>query len=304
MKLLSTLLSFAAMTAAIVFPDPQVLERIAIKTKPQSSLNKPRIFGEETWFDVPDSFQDSIASGENALGNPFSWAPLVANKKSTAKFECHESLTAFDAQAWLDSAMENVEIEETEHPFDPRPSDPNSPLYPPPVHGPRPKRPEPLVRRPARPNPDHEPNLTVYELIANSKVTTEFAKLINRYPDLVELLNGTASTYTIFAPVNKAFEKISGNVKEPSTEAIRKMLNYHIVPLQFDAYSVFMAHTIPTILAEDVLGGQAQRLRVDFGFDGWKINYYSKIISGNFVSLNLRGSSFQPLFNVPSNPLP
>ena len=41
--------------------------------------------------------------------------------------------------------------------------------------------------------------MTVYELIAKSKYTTKLAALINDYPDIVDILNGTEANYTIFA---------------------------------------------------------------------------------------------------------
>ncbi|PMD31472.1 hypothetical protein L207DRAFT_591432 [Hyaloscypha variabilis F] len=53
-----------------------------------------------------------------------------------------------------------------------------------------------------------------YEVIAGSKYTTKLAKLINEFPDLVEVLNGTAANYTVFAPTDKAFEKIPEHGKK------------------------------------------------------------------------------------------
>lgn len=53
-----------------------------------------------------------------------------------------------------------------------------------------------------------KPNRTVYELITESKYTTKLAKLVNEYDDLVEALNGTSANFTVFAPTDRAFEKV------------------------------------------------------------------------------------------------
>lgn len=73
-----------------------------------------------------------------------------------------------------------------------------------------------------------KPNMTVYQLIAESKYTTKLAKLINDYPDLVEALNGTAANYTVFAPTDHAFEKIPEHAPKPSKEELKKILEYHV----------------------------------------------------------------------------
>jgi uncharacterized surface protein with fasciclin (FAS1) repeats len=89
----------------------------------------------------------------------------------------------------------------------------------------------------------------------------------------------------VFAPIDKAFDKIPEHVKEPSKEAIYQILTYHVSPIQYDAFSVFFARTIRTILTEDALGGYEQRLRVGFGLGGLHLNFYSKIVAANIVSL-------------------
>lgn len=53
----------------------------------------------------------------------------------------------------------------------------------------------------------HKPNKTVYQLISENKYTTKLTELINEYDDIVALLNGTATNYTVFAPIDSAFEK-------------------------------------------------------------------------------------------------
>ena len=269
MKLISTILPLAAITAAFILPDEQVMEQIAIEKQPQSYFHKFKGSVEEAWSGVEDTFKDAVAFSENALDNAIN-AAADASKKAAAKFECHHSMMAFDAQGWLDSAIETVEDLDVDDMFD-RPH----------------KKPHKKPKHPKHPHhghrPHHKPNQTVYQLIAGSKYTTKLAKLINEYPDLVEVLNGTAANYTVFAPTDKAFEKIPEHGKKPSKELIHKVLAYHVSPLRYTALSVFFARTIPTALGEDDLGGHPQRLRVSFGLGGLRLNFYSKVIAVNIV---------------------
>jgi uncharacterized surface protein with fasciclin (FAS1) repeats len=146
-----------------------------------------------------------------------------------------------------------------------------------------PKHPKHPPHHPGHHRPHKHHNLTVYQLIAGSKYTTKLAKLINEYPDLVETLNGTAANYTVFAPTDKAFEKIPEGHKKPSKELIKKVLAYHVSPNFYPAGRILVTHTIPTALGEDALGGEPQRLRVGLGFKGLAVNFYSRVIAVDIV---------------------
>ncbi|EOD52303.1 putative fasciclin domain family protein [Neofusicoccum parvum UCRNP2] len=132
-----------------------------------------------------------------------------------------------------------------------------------------------------------KPNQTVYELISKSKYTTKLAKLINDDPELVKVLNGTAANYTVFAPTDKAFEKIPKHGKEPSEEFIKKLLLYHVSPDFYPAGRVLKTHTIPTLYKEPALGEDfAQRLSVNVGLRGLTLDFYSRIIAINIFGTN------------------
>jgi len=263
MKLISTILPVAALTTAIILPNQQVMEQIVIEKHP-SYFDKFKGFVQEAWSGIEDTFTDTVAFGENALD----MALNAATDAAAARLECYYSMTAFDTQGWLDSAIETVEDVDIDDMFDQPHKKPHK----------KPKHPKHL-------DPYHHATQTVYQLITGSKYTTKFAKLINEYPDLVDLLNGTAAKYgyTVFAPTDAAFEKLPEHDKKPSKELIHKVLTYHISPVRYDAKSVFLARTIGTLSIEDALGGHKQRLRVGFGLGGLKLNFYSKIIAVNIV---------------------
>ncbi|KAL8655082.1 MAG: hypothetical protein Q9210_001103 [Variospora velana] len=131
-----------------------------------------------------------------------------------------------------------------------------------------------------------KPNQTVYELIASSKYTTKLAAAINEFPDLVVLLNGTLADYTVFAPVDSAFEKIPEDAPKPSKETLEKVLLYHVSPEYYPAAKVLVTHTVPTALTVDTVGIGPQRLSTNIGLKGLTVNYYSRIIAINIFGTN------------------
>lgn len=137
--------------------------------------------------------------------------------------------------------------------------------------------------------PHHEPNETVYQLIASSKYTTKLAKLINEYPDLVETLNGTKANYTVFAPIDSAFDKIPEDAPKPTEEELKMILQYHISPEFYPAGRVLVTHTIPTLLQGErmPIDPRPQRLSVNIGLRGLTLNFYDRVVAVNIVSLVL-----------------
>ena len=129
-----------------------------------------------------------------------------------------------------------------------------------------------------------KPNQTVYELIISSKYTTKLAAAIDEYPDLVVLLQGTLANYTVFAPIDSAFEKIPKDAPKPSKEALKKILLYHISPEFYPAGKVLVTHTVPTALTVDTVGIGPQRLSTNIGLRGLTVNFYSRIIAIDIVS--------------------
>lgn len=141
---------------------------------------------------------------------------------------------------------------------------------------------------PHHPHDGHQPNETIYQLISKSKYTTKLFKLISEDEELVTILNGTAANHTLFAPTDRAFEKIPEDAPEPSKEMIKKTLLYHIVPGVFPARRVLGAHTVPTLLREAKLGRKRplQRLSFQLSLYGLTVNFKSRIIAVDFPATN------------------
>lgn len=135
-----------------------------------------------------------------------------------------------------------------------------------------------------RPHHGHKKSdLTIYQLISESKYTTKFAKLVDEYDDIVQLLNSTSANYTLFVPVDSAFEHIPEH-KKPSKEFVESVLRYHIGLGLYPAGRVLVTHTLPTALDEPLLGDKPQRLRTSVGLlSGVRVNFYSKVIAVDIV---------------------
>ncbi|KAI4244315.1 MAG: hypothetical protein L6R40_003041 [Gallowayella cf. fulva] len=130
------------------------------------------------------------------------------------------------------------------------------------------------------------PNQTIYQLISTSKYTTKLAAAINEYPDLVVLLNGTIANYTVFAPIDSAFEKIPDKAPKPSKEFLKNILLYHVSPEFYPAGKVLVTHTVPTALTVDTVGIGPQRVSTNIGLRGLTVNFYARIIAIDIFGTN------------------
>lgn len=279
----SHVLPLAAISTAFVLPPDEVLNQIAIEDNHRGNsfyddvaATKDNIIeGFKKHFDEVSEtskqvFDDATEKSRNALDEAFNYAEDTANS-----FGNKMEGAAFDMSSWLQSSSDDTVYDVLDHD-----DDHHGPPHHGPDHGGR--------RRPHHPPHHGKPNLTVYELIAKSKYTTKLAKLINEYDDLVEALNSTKANYTIFAPTDKAFEKIPDHAPKPSKEQIKKLLEYHVVPAFYPAGRVLVSHTFPTLLKVDSLGEEPlpQRLSRNIGIRGLTLNFYARVVAIDIFGTN------------------
>ena len=272
-----TLLGLAAAANALVIPDQTTLDALSLKDTEQDShpfWNKVDC-ADRFWEDLEKQFNDAAHS----VGGKVEHAADVIHGKfddavdytfDTAVKYGEKMEDAFAGQAWLDSADYDLDLLE-------------NPPHHPPHHGPG-------HRRPHHPPHHHKPNQTVYQLISESKYTTKLAKAIDEFPDLVELLNGTKANYTVFAPTDRAFEKIPEDAPKPPKEFLKKLLTYHVSPEFYPAGRVLVTRTIPTALEAEFLSTKdnkvPQRLSTQIGFKGLTVNFYSRIVAVDIFGTN------------------
>lgn len=132
---------------------------------------------------------------------------------------------------------------------------------------------------------DDEPTQTIYQLMSECPQTSKWATLIKEHDDLVQLLNSTEARHTLFVPTDEAFERLPFKDR-PSEDYIRAALEYHIATDVYTAHDLAKTETVETVLKEDWLGGKHQRLRAGLDLKGLNINFISKVIKPNIVSIH------------------
>lgn len=290
MKLLAAL-SLLGLTTAFVIPDEPLIEqinRLPINRKGGKNTNSfNKLKGElnhgyDTASSIFENTLDKIyTAAEEAKEVPNPWTGDWSGVQENIFELTHIDHGHHDHDGPPDDGMPH-RPDEPHHPK--HPDDPDHPHKPP--HHKKPPR---------HHDPHHghgKPNLTIYQMIAESKYTTKFAELINEHEDIVGLLNSTDNKYnlTVFAPMDGAFDKIPEHHKKPDADTIRKVILYHIVKDEYPAGRVLSVDTIPTALDEIELGGpggRPQRLRVSLGLKGVTFNFYSHLRAANIVSPHL-----------------
>ncbi|MCJ1228808.1 hypothetical protein MMC12_005471 [Toensbergia leucococca] len=248
---ITSVLPLVAFATAFVIPDEQVMSQLSIEShKPADSVFDRLPSKDQLIGEFQNTFSRVVKSSKNAFDEAFEIATETGN---TVSQRIEESV--FDTKSWLDTAYTSIND---------------------------------LGKHGRHGHHGHygKPNQTVYELIAGSKYTTKLAALISEYDDLVELLNGTTANFTVFAPIDKAFEKIPEHAPKPSKEFLKKVLTYHISSEFYPAGRVLVTHTIPTLLEGESLGGEAQRLSTNIGLRGLTVNFYSRIIAIDIFGTN------------------
>lgn len=261
-----SLLALAAISSALVIPDEETAQSLRLQVpnnEPESlwsSLSDLKL--DEVWTKAEEQVQKIAGCAKHKIDDAIDTAYDTAVRYDEA-FQ-----SAFAGDDWLSSVDSKDDLVE-------RP-----PHHGPPHHGP------PDHDRPHHPPHGGPPNQTVYELISKSKYTTTLAKLINDYPDLVDLLNGTKANYTVFAPTDAAFEKIPKHAPKPSKEQLKKILTYHVSPEFYPAGRVLVTRTIPTALEAEHIPHRPQRVSTQIGFKGLTVNFYARIIAVNIFGTN------------------
>ena len=260
---LSILLPLAALSTAIVIPEQDVMSQIAIEPAKEANsviedIESKLPSKDEVFDSLKDSVSTVVDNSRSALDDAISWAEDSFQAATDTLGDEY-----YDLESWLSESQFDV-------------ADDHDRPHPP--HGPGHRHP---------PQAPHNPNKTVYELIAESKYSTKLAELISEDQELVDLLNGTTANFTVFVPIDKAFDKIPEEGKKVLKERAREILSYHISPNFYPAGRILVTRTVPTLLEGKYLSRDPkvtpQRLSTNIGLRGLTVNYYSRVVGANLV---------------------
>ncbi|KAJ9603266.1 hypothetical protein H2200_012044 [Cladophialophora chaetospira] len=263
-------LAAAAVASAWVIPDQATLEALAIQNEEIEQPSEHPFWdkvhkAENFWEDLEEEWTKTAACAKNRFSE------VAESAYDTAVKYGQDFQDAFAGEAWLETADYETDL------FD------GSPHHGPPHHGPPGRRPG---KRPHHPHHPHHANQTIWELISESKYTTKLAAAIKEFPELVETLNGTKANYTLFAPTDRAFQKIPEHAPKPPKEFLKKVLSYHVSPEFYPAGRVLVTRTIPTALEAPFIGKVTQRLSTQIGLRGLTVNFYSRIVAIDIFATN------------------
>ncbi|KAK5064740.1 hypothetical protein LTR84_000574 [Exophiala bonariae] len=272
-------LSLAVVASAFVIPDQQTLESLAIQDQvADDSATHPfwdRVHEAETfWEDLEEEFTKTVHCAKHKF------ADAVDTVQDTAVKYSEDFQSAFAGDAWLEAAEYDDDLTESDPPHH------GPPHHGPPGHGPPGHGPPGKGRKPHHPPHHGPPNQTIYELVSKSKYTTKLAAAIDEFPDLVKLLNGTKANYTLFAPTDRAFEKIPKHAPKPPKEFLEKLLTYHVSPEFYPAGRILVSRTLPTALEAEAIGKVPQRISTQVGLRGLSLNFYSRVVAINIFGTN------------------
>jgi len=297
MKLLQ-FLPLAALAAAFVVPDERVFNNIAVDTRDKNKANDPIAcslpFNSQGFLGTP--FEEATESDVNTLDDALAY---IDDQIGLLPDDLDDA--AYPVQSWLEPGFETGFEAFNWPPHLPHPPwHGKKPHHGRPCRGKRPpkhpKRPpkhpkRPPHHRPGKHPPFHPPhhryesNKTILQMISESNYTTKLAKLVSEYDDLVSLLNSTKDNYTLFAPIDAAFNKLP-DIHKPSKELIKKVLQYHITPEAYPAGRLLFSKTVPTLHHEACLGGEPQRIAARISLKGMTLNFYARPVAVNIHAKN------------------
>lgn len=283
MRVLS-LLSAAAVASAFVIPDQATLESLALEDptnqQPQEHPFWDKVHkAEHFWEDLEEEFTKAARCAKDRFEE------AVESTQDAVVNYGRQFQDAFAGEAWLETADYDLDL--LENPPHEGPPHHGPPHHGPPHDGPPPHHPPGKGPKKPHRRPHHGPaNQTVYELISKSKYTTKLAAAINEFSDLVDLLNGTEANYTVFAPTDRAFEKIPKHAPKPSKEFLKKLLTYHVSTEFYPAGRILSSRTIPTALEAEAIGKVPQRISSQISLRGLTLNFYSRVVAIDIFGTN------------------
>ncbi|KAK2026713.1 hypothetical protein LX32DRAFT_654489 [Colletotrichum zoysiae] len=131
---------------------------------------------------------------------------------------------------------------------------------------------------------DPSTNTSVYEIIRQSGQATYFARLLASHGRLRGMLDDdddgeekeAAGVFTVLAPTDAAFRELEG-LERSGGALLEAVLEYHVLEGRRRADE--LGGTLPTVLAEDELGGRRQRVRLAAGSAGGaEVNFYGRVV--------------------------
>lgn len=132
-------------------------------------------------------------------------------------------------------------------------------------------------------------NLTIWEVLSNDERVSRFAKIIGELPDIVRGLSAPQAQFTVYAPVNEAFESFYFPPDPPPFFGLF-IAGYHMGPGPVPAEHLGSIGTVSSFVNGDIFFDYKQRISVQRTGKDITLNHEAKYIPrGDAQSRALNG---------------
>lgn len=107
----------------------------------------------------------------------------------------------------------------------------------------------------------HEANLTIWEILSNDESVSQFAEIVGKLPDIVRGLSAAQAHFTIYAPVNEAFDSFYFPPDPPPFFGLF-IAGCHMGPGLVSAERLPSMSTVPSFVNGDIFFTYKQRISV------------------------------------------
>ncbi|KAK7456850.1 hypothetical protein CaCOL14_010750 [Colletotrichum acutatum] len=124
---------------------------------------------------------------------------------------------------------------------------------------------------------DQNANLTIWKVLSNDERVSRFAKIIGELPDIVRGLSAPQAQFTVYAPVNEAFESFYFPPDPPPFFGLF-IAGYHMGPGPVPVEHLRSVGTVSSFVNGDIFFDYKQRISVQHTSTGITFNHEAKYI--------------------------
>ncbi|KAI5456763.1 FAS1 domain-containing protein [Mariannaea sp. PMI_226] len=129
------------------------------------------------------------------------------------------------------------------------------------------------------PEIDHESesNRTIWDILSNDESVSRFAQIVGELPDIVRGLSAPQARFTVYAPVNEAFESFYFPPDPPPFFGLF-LAGYHMGPGWVPAEQLRSTGTVSSFVNGDIFFTYKQRISVQHNGDGMTLNHEAEYL--------------------------
>lgn len=132
----------------------------------------------------------------------------------------------------------------------------------------------------AVPEAHHETNLTVWEVLSNDERVSKFVEIVGKLPDIVRGLSAPQARFTVYAPVNEAFDSFYFPPDPPPFFGLF-IAGCHMGPGPVPAERLPTMGTVSSFVNGDIFFTYKQRISVQQDRDVVTLNHVAQLLPMN-----------------------